>query len=285
MAHRSVYVAICIQCFQIKCFRLLHIAMFPAEIAHGGQGACQFGFIDLWILLGKAAELCQALGSLLLRCKVHISGQMLLYPSCGILPHPEAEDQEGYEHHEDKRLGKCAHGKQHRIVKSVQQYGHKQDHKTVRGVAFGVGIELDQRVIVSHHYAKAQMSRHGKYGPHDSHAQEVLRIHEQVSDVLKGGKAHGDTGGIDNAIELLVEIWILPQEIPQNRKLGYLLRYGGSEEGDAKGIHNRFRLLRVKPDKGKGTGHCKRQKARQHAPVECLAQLFLRFRFHTVLPI
>ena len=244
MVHRSVCMAICLQCFQIEVFRLLHIAMLTTEITHGGKNVGQFWLVNLRILLGKAAELGQTFGTLLLGCKVHIPGQMLLYPSCGILPHLEAEDQEGYKHHQDKTLGQCAYGKQHRVVKSVKQYGHKQDHCTVSGVAFGVGIELHQRIIVTHHYAKAQMTRHGKYGPHYSHAEEVVHIHEEIPYVLDSGKAQGHTGGIYDAIKLLVKIRVVLQEKPQDNELGHLLRNGGSEEGDAEGIHNRFHLLR-----------------------------------------
>ena len=76
-------------------------------------------------------------------------------------------------------------------------------------------LELGKRQEITHQNAEEEVGWHGKHGSYKAGCHPVdYHIH----DVLHAGKAETDETGVDNAVEILVEVLVAPDENHENRE-------------------------------------------------------------------
>ena len=64
-------------------------------------------------------------------------------------------------------------------------------------------------VVIAHEDGKGIMARDGQQGTGGGNSHPVVLLLQQIEQVLDGCKAQADADGIDDAVEMLVEIGIL----------------------------------------------------------------------------
>ena len=84
-------------------------------------------------------------------------------------------------------------------------------------------VELGQREVIAHDDGKEEMCRDGQYAAHQGGAEGVVATAEDIHDVLDAGEAQRQIGGIDDAVEILVEITAFPDDEHQEDELPELL--------------------------------------------------------------
>ena len=76
-----------------------------------------------------------------------------------------------------------------------------------------MALIVDERIIIPHSYSKEEMGRHRKQSTGNSDFNPVGILNE-IYDILQSCKSQTDTDGIDDAIEILVIIFVISQQQP-----------------------------------------------------------------------
>ena len=106
-----------------------------------------------------------------------------------------------------------------------------------------VGIEFGQGEMVAHGDTEEEMAWHGEKGPHGAGDEGLLVgvLSEDVADVFETGEAEGDEGGVDDAVEIFVELAAFPYRPGEEEEFEEFLGAAGddvafvegAEEGNA----------------------------------------------------
>ena len=75
------------------------------------------------------------------------------------------------------------------------------------------------------------MTWNGKQGSCYADAYPRLVVVEKIENILDSGKSHTYTYGIYDAVEVLVEVWVVSQQQPQHHQLCHLFWYSSHKEG------------------------------------------------------
>ena len=124
-------------------------------------------------------------------------------------PHPDVEENQD---HEKEARDKGAIGPhalwyhQQGVEGAVHEHGHKEGKETVLGSV--LGVEFGQGKIIPHHHAKEEMSGHGENSTYRAgvHGAQEAFLTKDIADILKTGKTQCHKTGVDNAVEILVEL-------------------------------------------------------------------------------
>ena len=146
-------------------------------------------------------------------------------------PHPDVKDDEDDEEHAGETGGEHAVGSaevaadhQQGVIGAVQEHRVEQGTDKMLGAAFGV--ELGQGDVVAHGDGKEEMGRHGQQTPHEGGPHGVAALHD-IAEVLYTGKAEREVGGIDDAVEIFVEMTAPPDDPQQQKQLAEFLAESG----------------------------------------------------------
>ena len=77
--------------------------------------------------------------------------------------------------------------------------------------------KMIDRIIIANQHSKGIMTRDSQQCTGDGNREPVFLCANNIEDILQCSKAKTYTDGIDNAIEMLVEIGILSQDKPQSK--------------------------------------------------------------------
>ena len=92
------------------------------------------------------------------------------------------------------------------IVDAMGQEGNEKD----RGGDFrGTVDKVVDGVVIAHEHGKGIMAGDCQQGTGGGNGHPVVLLLQQIEQVLDGCKAQADADGIDDAVEMLVEIGIL----------------------------------------------------------------------------
>ena len=180
-------------------------------------------------LVGKLAAVTQSDKEMIVLVALDL-GQHLL---AGVLMHLHAKvkEDDGAETAYD-RADHAAHAQ--RIVEAV---GHDRNGQN-EGLGAGRTVhEVVDRVVVAYEHGKGVVAGDGQQGTHGSDGHPVVDVAEDVGDVLDSGKTKADADGIDDAVEVLVEVGVLAQHQPQGQQLERLLGERCHEERQSGGTH------------------------------------------------
>ena len=78
-------------------------------------------------------------------------------------------------------------------------------------------MELRQREEVAENYAKQEMSWHRNQCAHHTRAETEG---ENILDVLYASETETDEGCVDDAVEVFVKVFVIPNEYHENDELG-----------------------------------------------------------------
>ena len=163
-------------------------------------------------------------------------------------PHLDVEDDEEDEQHDDKPCGGEAVaaaevGADHEqgVVGAVQQHGVEQGVEEV--LAAACGVEFGQREVVAHRDGEEEVGRHGQHAAHEGGGHLVAALHH-VADVFHTGEAEREVGGVDDAVEVLVEVGAAPDDEHEQQQFAELLAEAGHaeaveeavEDGERRGV-------------------------------------------------
>ena len=95
----------------------------------------------------------------------------------------------------------------------------------------GMVDKMIDGIIISHQHGKGIMPGYGQQGSSNGYRKPIFIAYD-IEDVLDGRKSQSDAYGIDNTVEVLVEIGILAKQQPQEEQLHALL----GKSSDNKGI-------------------------------------------------
>ena len=140
-----------------------------------------------------------------------VAGYLLLDFAQGVLVHLDTEDDEGNEAEGDD-IGVELHAEDDGVVDAVGNNGNTEHAGDVGG---RMTSETITGVVIAHEDGEGIVAWHGQQGARDSYRLPIVGIGKEVGDVLHGGEAQSDTNGIDDAVEMLIEVRIFPQEQPQ----------------------------------------------------------------------
>ena len=145
-------------------------------------------------------------------------------------------------------------------------------------------VEMPDAVVITHKDSKEEVPRDRKKssGNTDTNPRTILQAPKQVHHVFHSSKAHAHANRIHYPIKVLIEIRILAQQKPQQRKLSHLLRNGSKRKGITESIQDRRVLLRANT-RSKHRSRSSKNKTKQNrkhtiteSPDEPLSRLWLR---------
>ena len=105
--------------------------------------------------------------------------------------------------------------------------GRGENHGAVERGALD---KMVHRVVISHEYTEGIVSGNGEKCPCDAHGEPVAAVGEEIHHVLDGSKAEAHEHCIYDAVEMLVKLAVVAQDIPQGQQLETFLDEGGHEE-------------------------------------------------------
>ncbi len=112
----------------------------------------------------------------------------------------------------------------------------KEDVEPFAGLAMVLQV-LGTTVEDAHDNGEGHMTGDGKDGTGKGNGEA---IGEDVFDVLKGCEAEGDEYGVNNAVELIVEVRILPGLAVEEEELCSFFYDSDNTEGEGHGVNRSF---------------------------------------------
>ena len=155
------------------------------------------------------------------------------------------------------------------VVGAVEEHGIEEGVEEVAPTAGGV--ELGQREVVAHGHGEEEMGRDGEDAAHEGRGEGVGAA-EDVAHILDTGEAQREVDGVDDAVEVFVELGAAPDDPHQEEQLAELLAEAGHEVAVEDAVEHREAGRRW------GEGHQERleEAGRQHAEAaheECQQEL------------
>ena len=145
-------------------------------------------------------------------------------------------------------------------------HGQHTDGREPRAIA-----KVALAVEVAHGTGDSEVGRNGSDAAHDARSQPVVAL-QQVEDILGTCKAQSHTGGIDDAIEVLVIIGVIAQKKPQHEQFGAFLGQRGGKQCRRDGSLERAQVVKLHTGHDQERGDDQRDKCRAHAIEEGLVE-------------
>ena len=164
-----------------------------------------------------------------------LQARVLLLPTNqadGAEPQPDvAEDKEAVD--ENRQASAQTVGDHEEPVEqAVGQHGQKQARPDIFSLL--LGSEHCHREEIAQDDAEEEVTRHRQQGPKETGdeaaCQRDYRGVEDIHDVLQTGKAQAYEAGVDDAVEILIEVFVAPDEYHENEEFAKFLRDSGREE-------------------------------------------------------
>ena len=178
-------------------------------------------------------------------------------------PHLDVEIDEDNEENagNNRAVGPHAFGHHEQGIEgAVHEHGHQEGQQAV--FAPVLGVELGQSKVVAHHDAEEEMARDGEDSTDRAgvHGPKEAILGEDVSEILKAGKAQGYETGVDNAVEILVELAAAPDSPSEHEQFAQLLaaachhkaRIDPADNGNAGVVLAQQRLQQSRRKDGQG---------------------------------
>lgn len=186
----------------------------------------------------------------------------------------ESEDQQVHEDDEDGEDQRGLRGAQHGagVVEAMQEDGEEPAEEDVQPLA-GLAVVLEvlgASVEDAHDDREGHVAGDGEHRAGQRHGQAVT---EHVLDVLEGREPEGHEHGVDDAVELVVEVRILPGLEVQEEKLGTFLHDRDDTEGqrhdvERSGLVDLRQVERIHPEAFTGN----RQEGGEHTHQQAHAE-------------
>lgn len=146
-----------------------------------------------------------------------------------LIVEPEEDDEE--DGGDDALVGGEAFGDHEKRVEGAVEKGGEEECLEDVGEPIA-GLELGEGEIVAHDYGEEEVAGDAENGSHAAGGEGggVVGLVEDIEDVFESGEAEGDKGGIDDAVEIFVEVLAVPDDEVEHDELAEFLAETGDDE-------------------------------------------------------